>query len=89
MEKLTTPKTSYKVRRMKIREVKVEVAVDTAYQSEASRDVLVDRLGPIEHMGPQLIQRTCTRICQRRHKEECDMCPLAKLERLIQGREVP
>lgn len=68
--------------------------IKTGYWSPAKKDELIQRLGPIEELGPYLIRRFCDGLC--RHRDEmpepalasvCEGCPAARLEALIDGRD--
>lgn len=60
------------------------------YWTAAKKDLLVQKLGALEHQGPGLVHDTCVRVCIHRgplnsQDAYCRDCPLKKLGSLIRG----
>ncbi len=60
--------------------------IKSGYWSPAKKDELIARLGPIEELGPELVIRACHLLCPTKGNG-CEMCPLARLGDLIDGRD--
>jgi len=66
--------------------------IKTGYWSMYKKDALVQRLGQIEHRSGRLIEQACE-LChlpyitedQEALEEKCRSCPLAFLEKMIDG----
>ena len=68
--------------------------IKSGYWSPAKKADLIQRLGPIEELGHGLIERACDGLCRYPREltpaaleAQCELCPLVRLDELIQGVE--
>lgn len=59
--------------------------IKTGYWSEAKKDALIQRLGPIEENLPHLLDRVCDCYCNKSHEGLCDECPMATIYNVLEG----
>ena len=66
--------------------------IRTGYWSQAKKDELIQKLGPLEHHGENLLGEICDQVCRfayrqgRLPEEQCEQCPVDKLAKMLYGR---
>lgn len=64
--------------------------IKTGFWSTAKKDDLVQKLGPLEEQGPQLVLDACRTVCPHKgplnsQDDYCQGCPLWRLSKLLEG----